>query len=212
MVCGDGTREPGCNEECDDGNQDAGDGCSPTCLVEPGLGCTAEPQSGCRAPFVPHKASIQLYNKSVDTKDAIKWKWSKGNRTTLADLGSPTTTTSYQVCIYDQTGLRFEITHPADGTCAGRPCWKPTGTHGFSYKDKELTPDGGRSLKLREGAIGKAQIQFQGRGPALAMPNLNTLVHPLVVQIQNSDGLCWEARYSGTPLKQTAEQFKAVAD
>ena len=33
---------------------------------------------------------------------------------------------------------------------------------------------------------------------ALAMPDLTTLVQPLIVQIQNSDGLCWEATY-GAP-------------
>jgi cysteine-rich repeat protein len=37
-VCGDGTidTEPGLEEQCDDGNQIAGDCCSPTCRVEPG--------------------------------------------------------------------------------------------------------------------------------------------------------------------------------
>ena len=158
------------------------------------------------------KASIQLGNKTVDTKDALKWKWSKGNRTTLAELGNPIASTSYQVCIYDQTGLRFAITNPAGGTCGSKPCWKATGTKGFAYKDKELTPDGGQSLKLREGAIGKAQIQYQARGPALAMPDLTTIVQPLIVQIQNSDGLCWEAVYSGPAKKQSADQFKDVAD
>ncbi len=212
MVCGDGTREPTCNEECDDGNQDAGDGCSPTCLVEPGLGCTVAPLPDCREPWIPMKASIQLTNKDGGTKDAIKWKWSKGNRTTLEELGDPLVDASYQLCIFDQTGLRFEVTHPAAGTCAGKPCWKATGTNGFAYKDKELTPDGGQSLKLKQGAIGKAQIQFQGRGDALAMPDLTTLVQPLIVQIQNSDGLCWEATYGAPASKQTAEQFKDVAD
>jgi cysteine-rich repeat protein len=211
MVCGDGTREPSCNEECDDGNQGAGDGCSPTCLVEPGLGCTVGPLTGCRLPWTPRKAQLQISRKG-GAKDAIKWKWLKGNRTTFDELGDPTASTSYQVCIYDQTGLRFEITNPAGGTCAGKPCWKQTGTNGFAYKDKELTPDGGLSLKLKQGAVGKAQIQFQGRGSSLAVPNLTTLVQPLIVQIQNSDGLCWEAIYGAPATKQTADQFKDVAD
>ena len=68
------------------------------------------------------------------------------------------------------------------------------------------------SLKLKEGVIGRAQIQFQARGVALAMPDLTTIVQPLIVQIQNSDGLCWEAVYSGPPTKQTGDQFKEVAD
>ena len=80
------------------------------------------------------------------------------------------------------------------------------------YKRQDLTPDGGQSLKLKEGAVGKAQIQLQGRGAALGMPDLTTLAQPLIVQIQNSDGLCWEATFSGPPSKQTAEQFKDIAD
>jgi cysteine-rich repeat protein len=212
MTCGDGVVQGSCTEECDDGNLDSGDGCSSTCTIEIGLACPDTPLVDCRTPWVPQKSSIQLSRKSPETKHAIRWKWSKGNRTTFAELGTPTTTTSYQFCLYDQTGLRLEITHPAGGTCAGKPCWKQTGTKGYAYKDKELTPDGGLSLKLKEGAIGKAQIQLQGRGAALEMPDLTMLAQPLIVQIQNSDGLCWEAVYSGPPIKQTADQFKAVAD
>ncbi len=38
VVCGDGLRAPG--EQCDDGDVDAGDGCSSTCTVEDGWICT----------------------------------------------------------------------------------------------------------------------------------------------------------------------------
>ncbi|MCK6549861.1 DUF4215 domain-containing protein [Myxococcota bacterium] len=44
--CGDGI--PRAPEVCDDGNQDADDGCSADCLVEPGYECVAEP-SNCRS-------------------------------------------------------------------------------------------------------------------------------------------------------------------
>ena len=40
-VCGNGIIGPG--EDCDDGNNDDGDGCSLTCTVEPGCECTGEP-------------------------------------------------------------------------------------------------------------------------------------------------------------------------
>jgi cysteine-rich repeat protein len=211
MLCGDGTLQDGCGEQCDDSNLDANDGCSPTCQVEPGLGCTAGPLSGCRLPFVPAKASIQFVKKG-GSKDQIKWKWLKGERTTTAEYGTPLTTTNYQLCIYDQTGLRFDVTMPAGGTCAGKPCWKASGGKGFQYKDKDLTPDGGAALKLKEGALAKAQIQFQGRGSALAMPDLSTLVQPLRVQIQQTDGLCWEAVYSGPPTTQSPTKFSDKAD
>ncbi len=212
MLCGDGILQDGCGEQCDDSNLDAGDGCSPTCQVEPGLGCTAGPLTGCRRPFVPGKASIQITKKG-GVKDAIKWKWLKGERTTTAEYGTPLTTTNYQVCIYDPSGLRFAITNPAGGTCAGKPCWKPTGTKGFQYKDKDLTPDGGYQLKLKEGALAKAQIQFTARGTNLALPaDLTSIGQPLTVQIQNSDGLCWEAIYSGPPTTQSPTKFSDKAD
>ena len=41
-TCGDGNVDPG--EECDDGNQVSGDGCSSTCQYEAGWTCTPQPQ------------------------------------------------------------------------------------------------------------------------------------------------------------------------
>lgn len=42
-VCGNGTIEGA--EACDDGNADAGDGCSDTCTIEAGWSCTGEPSA-----------------------------------------------------------------------------------------------------------------------------------------------------------------------
>lgn len=38
--CGNGIQEVENVEECDDGNMDAGDGCSEVCRIEPGWTCT----------------------------------------------------------------------------------------------------------------------------------------------------------------------------
>ncbi len=212
MLCGDGTLQDGCGEQCDDANLDPNDGCSPTCQVEPGLGCTAGPLTGCRLPFVPQKAQIQL-SKKGGIKDQIKWKWLKGERTTFEEFGEPLTVTNYNVCIYDSGGLKFNIGFPAGGTCAGKPCWKASTGKGFSYKDRDLTPNGGYQLKLKAGALSKAQIQLMARGSGLNMPaDLTTLGQPLTVQIQNSDGLCWEAVYSGPPTAQSPTKFSDKAD
>ncbi len=212
MTCGDGVVQGSCGEECDDGGTDPNDGCSPTCQIEIGLGCPEAPLTGCKEPFVPGKSSLQLSNKAIDTKDALQWKWLRGARTTLADYDDPLNSTNYQLCLYDQTGLRIEVTNPAGGTCAGKPCWKATGLTGFKYSDKELTPDGGYKMTLKEGAVEKAKILLSGRGANLHLPDLSTLVQPIVVQLQNSDGVCWEATFSGPPTKQNAEQFKDKAD
>ena len=37
VSCGDGTEQPACGEDCDDGNTTGGDGCSATCREEPGV-------------------------------------------------------------------------------------------------------------------------------------------------------------------------------
>jgi hypothetical protein len=161
---------------------------------------------------VSGKASIQLQNKTPDSKDQLKWKWLAGERTTVADYGNPITSMSYQLCVYDTTGLRIRSTAPAGGTCAGKPCWKATGQSGFKYKDKELTPNGMSQLQLKEGADGKAKILLSARGAALAMPNPATLGQPVTVQIQNTSGLCWEAVYSAPPTSQSSTQFKDKAD
>jgi cysteine-rich repeat protein len=213
MTCGDGTVQGSCAEECDDGNNDSGDGCSSNCLVEIGLGCPETPLSGCKTPFVPGKSSLQLTSKADDVKDAIKWKWMAGNPTTLADLGNPTAVTNYQLCVYDQTGLRIEATNPAGGTCAGKPCWKASGSTGYKYNDKALTPDGTQKMSLKAGALAKAKIQLAGRGVNLDMPaDLSTLVQPIVVQLSNSNGVCWTTTFSSPAQKHNAEQFKDRAD
>ncbi|MEM9693073.1 MAG: lamin tail domain-containing protein [Myxococcota bacterium] len=45
-VCGDGTRDA--DEECDDGGNDNGDGCSNACVVELGYACDGETPNVCR--------------------------------------------------------------------------------------------------------------------------------------------------------------------
>ncbi len=211
QLCGDGIVEANCGEECDDSNLTPGDGCSPSCLAEPGLGCPASPIMGCRLPFVSGKASLQMFKKPPD-KDLMKWKWLAGDRTTFAEWGDPVNTTNYQLCIYDQTGLRFSIHVPAGGTCTGKPCWQQKGIKGYGYKDKDHTPDGAEKLLLKEGALGKAKILFTGRGVNLAMPDLSTLAQPIRVQIENTNGLCWEAAYGPPPATQSPIIFKDKAD
>lgn len=178
--------------------------------------CAAAPVGGCRTPAVGGKASLQLKEASLDTKDQLQWKWSQGSVTTKADYGAPTTSTPYQLCIYNGTPtLILGATIPPGGMCGTttlKPCWKDKAT-GFDYKDKALTPAGIEQLKLKEGLFaGKAQIQVKGKGSLLDDPTI-PLVQPITVQLNNtSSGLCWEATYSAPATKNEAGQFKDKAD
>jgi cysteine-rich repeat protein len=195
--CGDGTLQGSCNEACDDGNTTPGDGCDASCQFEP---CAPTPVSGCRAPVVSAKAQLKIKRGTVDTKDQLQWKWSRGAATTVAEFRDPTTSESYYLCVYDKGQLVSSTTMPAAGTCAGKACWKASST-GYQYKDKELTPDGGAQLKMKAGLDEKAQAQFKGRGANLETPAL-PLTGPVRVQLKQTSGtVCWEATYSSPFVK-----------
>lgn len=88
------------------------------------------------------------------------------------------------------------------------PCWKQTGVKGYAYEGTELTPDGGRH-HARGGCDREGADPTPGSRRRLGMPvDLTTIV----VQIQNSEGLCWGAVYNRPPMRHSPEQFKGVAD
>ena len=80
---------------------------------------------------------------TVDTFDSFDWRWKKGDRTTLVELGNPTIETEYTFCIFDESGAEPAVSMSAkvepDGTCSGKPCWRLLGSLGFrgyQFRDK----------------------------------------------------------------------------
>jgi cysteine-rich repeat protein len=207
--CGNGNVGP--DEQCDDGNVVGGDGCSATCRLEL---CGAAPSGGCRG-TMPLGAALKIKNISPDSKDQLQWKWSKGDATTFVEYGSPTTSTSYVLCVYDSSANPQPLlasAAPADGTCKkGKLCWK-AGTTSYKYNDGLLTPDGLQGVSLKEGLVnGKAKIQFKGKGINLLPPSL-PLTLPVTVQVKNTtNAVCWEAVYPAADTNDGV-QFKAKGD
>jgi len=166
-------------------------------------GCDVAPATGCLPPAFPGRAKLILKDSSPG-KDLVKRKWAKGSAVDLTDLGDPTTSDAYFLCIYD-AGERVSSTAlPAGGTCAGKPCWAATET-GFRYKDKDRTPDGAQVAKLKAGAAGKAGATVVGKGANLETPNPSSFTGPILVQLQRAGtGVCFEATYSA-PFKKNAD-------
>jgi len=240
--CGDGTMNATAGEDCDDGNDVSGDCCSASCAAEAefspcpddGDACTtisecdgagicehrAAPATGCFLPADSAKALLQIKDKTPDAKDALIWKWIKGEVTTIPDFGAPDTTDAYTFCLYDVSGVTPSVLvraeAPAAGDCStgnkAKPCWKST-KKGYKYVDKALTPDGLLKIDLKEGTEpGKAKILVNGKGENLAMPVL-PLPLPLRAQLHSGNGNCWEAAYSASGLKKNLPgEFKAKAD
>jgi cysteine-rich repeat protein len=207
-ACGNGILES--DEECDDHNRAAGDGCSAYCRSE---ACSWIPQPACRSSVTPGQSQLQIADAAYpnDRKDQLKWKWNKGAATTLAELGDPSTTTSYVLCVYDNSQLVMSRAAPAGGDCGGKPCWRPSAKK-VQYSDRLLTPSGIQKLTLSPGGIGKAKIALQARGQNLQSPSL-PFAGPVTVQLVATDtGLCWGATFSPPFATNAVGKFKDKSD
>ncbi len=171
-------------------------------------GCSAAPATGCRASNAPGKGVLAILDASNDERDSFTWTWVRDDVTTKADFGQPTTTDGYAVCVYDGSAhLVMQAAAPAGGACAisatsttTRPCWSEN-TTGFRYLNKLRTPSGLQQITLKAGATpGTAHITVHGKGTLLATPSL-PLLQPVTVQLRNTSGRCWEARYDAPALK-----------
>jgi hypothetical protein len=177
------------------------------------LVCAPVPEISCRGPNAQHASSrVAVKDKTPDARDVVLWKWVKGDLNMKSDFGSPTTTTDYLLCIYDEgRGLVSSAQIPADDLCAGKPCWKELDS-GFKYKDKDGTPDGITALALKAGpTITDARIVLKGKGENLDTPTL-PMLQPVTVQLRNSAGICWQAVYSPPAQKNDPTQFKDKTD
>jgi hypothetical protein len=174
------------------------------------------PDVGCRKPTAPLRSTIVLKDRLPDTHDLLTWKWTKGEATLKADFGDPLMTTSYALCVYDETTgtptLKLAADIPAGGTCAGKPCWRET-ARGFKYSNKGATPDGVVFLALKEGLEGLAQITLKGAGINLQMPSLPLDQDPAAtVQLKNDAGICWDADYTAPAITNEQVQFRDKSD
>lgn len=219
-------------EQCDDGNTAAGDCCSATCQFEAASSacddgdlCTrldqcdgagdcagsATPEPMCRA-AQPTKSLLLLRDRTPDTRDLLLWRWSRGEQTLLGDFGSPTSSTGYTLCVYDQSVLPQPVLRarvPGGGFCPGGACWKVAGP-GYRYKNRNGAASGILRVSLRSGGDGQSSALVRGKGMHLPMPALG-LSAPVTVQLRNDLGGCWGASYS-SPLANQPDQFRARSD
>jgi hypothetical protein len=175
-----------------------------------GLDCPPAPIGLCRAAF---KASIQLRDKTPDTQDLLNFGWQLGATTTFGELGTPLSTTDYQICVYDAGGLVRRATAPAGGSCKSKPCWKQTPSSSpttYVYKDPLLTPDGTNAVTLKSGTSPKPKVQWKAKGIPMDDGALG-LVPPVVVEVSNGDNaVCFGQTFTvGDITLNTTEQFKA---
>ena len=171
--------------------------------------CGPVPLTGCRQPLAAKKAKLILKQKG-GSHDKLAWKWTKGEATAIADFGDPVHSTSYTLCIYDETdgvpALKMGATIPPTVAWTAKP-------KGWKYLDPALAFGGIKSVLLKSGKAGKAKIVVKGHGDNLAMPPLPlSQDQHVIAQLSNTVGVCWEARFSAPAVKSDASQFKDQGD
>jgi hypothetical protein len=119
----------------------------------------------------------------------------------MRDLGTPTATTGYHLCLYDESAvtptLAARATIPAGGACAGAPCWRNAGGT-LRYRNPARTPHGISKVVIRAGDAGRAKIVLEGKGARLPPLPILPLALPLRVQLQADDATCFEAVFGNT--------------
>lgn len=177
--------------------------------------CPTTPSPGCKKPTRPGASKISIKDSSR-AADKLRWKWSAGEETLPADVGDPTVSSSYALCVYAKSGASVRSVFEADAkggaNCSGQPCWK-TKSSGYAYGDKAHEHGAVSSLSVGAGPEGKAKMKVTATGPSLGPPALPLEVDPEVtVQLLNTDtGACWEATYSTTVTNETT-RFTARSD
>lgn len=161
--------------------------------------CTVAPRTECRAAG----ASRLLLSSSPDERrNKLVWKWLRGAETTLDELGVPTGTTNYTLCVYAGTSA-------ASIALPGGSSWAPIGTKGFKFKDAAGSPDGAVKALLKSGANGRAKVLVKAKGSNLPDTLAPMLTMPVIVQLANdSNEICFEATYT-TATRNDSTRFKA---
>jgi hypothetical protein len=172
--------------------------------------CPVSPAS-CREPVAEGKAKLSLSHESSQDQ-SLSFTWGSGAATLKADFGDPLASDDYELCLYEGGTLVRGLRMPFGQLCPTKACWKST-TPGYSYSDKNRTPDGIQKIKMKEGLDGKARIGVKGKGLLLDLPDVGAIASAIDIQLHNTTGTtCWGATFS-TPFDlQDSTTIKTVSD
>src|SRR5262245_18450591 len=180
------------------------------------VSCGATPEPGCRSSTTPGVSLLQVKEAGIHPfnpkPDTVKFKLGRGEATDAGALGDPTTSTDYAVCLYDQTMFPqqplLEVNVESGNVCPQKPCWKRSSNGGVSFRDTRRRRSGLKQLKLKPGEDGKASVSLGMAGFRTIQEARTPLSPPVLVQVLNSLGECWEQSFSAPILNDNA-QFKA---
>jgi cysteine-rich repeat protein len=171
--------------------------CSPCC--DASAGCTAALGVGCKETTVP-SGPLQYDILSSSPASKLTWKWKHGEAVSLAELGDPTVSTDYALCVYrhDQFGTLRLVTQgaaPGGGMCGTRACWHALGGKGFKYNDRSGHDGGLSQIVVFSGANGLAKLGVKSKGQSLTY-KVSFGPMPVEAELRASNGTCFRAGFS----------------
>lgn len=183
---------------CDDGDLCSQDGCDAV--------------SGCTNDFTPRLTCnetmrrARLRMRQIDPKprrNQVGFKWKRGD-VSGEDLGDPTTTSDYALCVYDAEGIVASSTVPAGAACGDRDCWKDRSrddTTRLVFADRQARHEGMKRIKLQDGAD-DASIRARATGADLLQSDLGgALMTPVTAQLVTSDADCWSTTFEAEDVR-----------
>ena len=197
-----------CNEDNDVCTVDACDG-SGACVFGNNLNCSdgnactqdsCDAQNGCAYSGTPantcasaSKAILKVRDSSSNSGDSVKFLW-KGGPSLVIDMGDPTQTTRYELCIYDNRGVQMAM--GVNGGAGWSTLGSPSSPKGYKFLDSAAAQNGIKLIKTKGSNFDKAQVKMIGKGTALPDTADLPLQYPVTAQVYASDGMCWEAQFT----------------
>ncbi|HEV7732516.1 MAG TPA: hypothetical protein VGR62_10165 [Candidatus Binatia bacterium] len=188
------------------------------CVPETGAHVAA-PRTGCKQTTQPGRSLLKVKDVLASSADRLTWKWTRGEATTIAELGDPINTSPVDghdaLCVFDESGpepalLVGSIAAAGDTNCSKPPCWKRSGNR-LTFKSAQPSYYGLTGMVLTAGTAGKSSMRVTGKGerifamnPMMPPPPPPPLPLPLRVQLGATDGACWEATFSASGVRKNA--------
>ncbi len=173
--------------DCDDGNNCTQDSCDAIAGCEfdgtPAVSCVSAT-----------KATFKYKNNANDARDKVVFVW-KGGPALVPNMGDPTQTTDYELCVYDNNGVQMAM-----GVAPGAG-WKTLGPvsdpKGYKFKDAAAVQDGVKIILTKGSSLDKGKAKVIGKKENLPDTAVLPFLFPVIAQLVAEDGMCWEATFTG---------------
>jgi hypothetical protein len=169
-------------------------------------GCAVEQYPG--HDLVGH-VEDRLHLKKTSS-DLTRWRWISDEPLDAGDFGDPTTSTGYELCVFDALNYDPVTFEPSLLLAASLPAgsdWKQKAS-GFSYRN---AADKVR-VRLKAGEAGSAKVVVRAKGPANPVLYLPPLSSDVEVQLRTVPGASPEISFSSyysNPVTSTEQHYKA---